>query len=307
MSIALFACGGTGVNIGKIIDRQDIDTSVYYIDTSTSNLKDVSSSHVYIVEDMDGAGKHRATTYDKFKDVSSDILIHFTPSNKLNIVVSSLSGGSGSIIAPLVAKELIKNGYNTIVIGIDSRGSIIELKNTQKTLLTYRSISSTENKPVALFYVENLDRKKADDEAIAFVKLMTVITDTRIVQEFDISDLTNFINFDKVSDNSPSVALLEIAKNEPSTETKGTAIVTTILIGKDKNVGICDPIPEYLAQCVITDNMFDQDNIRIDAVLGKLSQVVGNIDSKIKALEDNKKVNRHKDVEANGNSDGIVL
>ena len=147
--ISVFCAGGCGTNIGKQIT--DLDIEVNYIDTSTSNLKGVKSDNIFVLENIDGAGKDRSKTYEHFKDIAGDVVIKFKPSPSLNVVVSSLSGGSGSIIAPLIAKELIRQGHNTIVIAIDSKHSVKELDNTIKTFKTYQSISVSVKKAISLF------------------------------------------------------------------------------------------------------------------------------------------------------------
>lgn len=90
-NVAIYACGGCGTNIAKQL--KDLDFNISYIDTSTSNLKGIKSDSIYILENVDGAGKDRAKTYHHFKDESQDIIVRFKPSPVLNIVVSSLSGG----------------------------------------------------------------------------------------------------------------------------------------------------------------------------------------------------------------------
>ena len=308
MSISIFCCGGTGVNIGKQIPTSNMQLDVYYIDTSKSNLKGITEDNIFIVEEMDGAGKYRAMTYDKFKSFQDEILIRFKPSDTLNIVLSSLSGGSGSVIAPLVAKELISNGYNTIVIGIDSRNSVIELRNTIKTLQSYRGISSTLKKPVSLYYIENHSRKEADEQALLFIQLFSVLTNKAITEEFDISDLANFINFDKVTDNEPTVSIIDINRNEEITPLKGTSVVSTILLSKDKNTKIFPVIPEYLAHCIVTDVNYTNDDMRIDNIIGLLGIILNDIESQVKQLEDKKQINKVKDIEVQPtNSDGLVI
>lgn len=91
MTLSLYACGGTGINIAKMIREMDIE--INYIDTSSSNLKTVNSNNVFLVDGMDGAGKDRSATYEGFKDISEDVLLKHKPSEELNIVIGSLSGG----------------------------------------------------------------------------------------------------------------------------------------------------------------------------------------------------------------------
>lgn len=304
--ISLFACGGCGSNIAKQII--DLDIEVNYIDTSTSNLKGVKSDNIFILEDIDGAGKDRSKTYEHFKDIASDVLIKFKPSSSLNIVISSLSGGSGSIIAPLITKELIRQGYNTIVIAIDSKHSVKELDNTIKTFKTYKSISDGMKKAISLFYIENSNRKDSDNRAIWFINLMSLLVNKQHTEEFDTTDLTNFINFDRVTDNDPTVSILEVNKNEVINPEKNTTIVSTILLTADKHSNIKPVIPEYLSTCVVIDPQYDNEDIRIDNILGKLSIIVENLEKEMKNFQDNKKINKFKELDVQGsNSDNVVL
>lgn len=306
MSLTIYACGGTGINIGTQIT--DLDIQVNFIDTSRSNLKSINSQDVFLIENMDGAGKHRATTYDNFKNITEDVLIKFKPSPVLNIVMSSLSGGSGSVLAPLITKHLIENDYNTIVIGIDSKNSIIELDNAIKTLKTYKSISDMTKKSISLYYIENVTRKKADEEAINFINLASMLVNKHIIEEFDTSDLKNFLNFNKVSDNSPSVGIIDINPNTEIIPEKNTAIVSSILVTKDKQAVIKPVIPEYFSTCIIVDPNYRTEDMRINNVLGKLSIIVDNLENEIKEYRDNKKINKFKEIEnIKANSDGIVL
>ena len=128
----IYCCGGFGGNIGKQI--LDLDINTFFIDTSISNLKNVKHDNIFLVENIDGAGKSRDKSYQHFKELSEDILIKFKPSNKLNVIIHSLSGGSGSVIGPLIAKELISKDLNTIVVCVDSRNSI---KVSASSILTF--------------------------------------------------------------------------------------------------------------------------------------------------------------------------
>lgn len=304
--LRIYSAGGTGTNIGKAI--KDLDVDVCFIDTSDSNLKSVDMDHVFLVPEISGAGKDRSLTYEKFKDIVEEVLIKFKPSETLNIVVSSLSGGSGSIIAPLITKELVSAGKNVIVIGIDSRQSLIELENSVKTLKTYKSISGTTGKCVSLFYVENHNRKEADTRSVQFINLLTLLIDKQNTDEFDVTDLRNFINFDKVTDNSASVSILNVGQNDQVTPEKNTAVVSTILMSSDRNATIYPVTPEYLATCVVTDKSYNGPDVRIDNVLGKLTIIVDALDQEIKQCQDNKKINKFKELSVNGAlEDGVVL
>lgn len=305
-SIKVYAAGGAGINVAKQLTDLDIDVNM--IDTSESNLKACGTNNVFLVDGLDGAGKNRKISYDNFKDISSDVLIKFKPSEQLNVVLSSVSGGSGSIIAPYLAKELIGQGFNTIVIGIESKKSLIEVDNASKTLQTYKSFSNNLKKCLNLYYISNPSRKDADEEAIHFINLLAVLVDKNRTEEFDNADLTSFLNFNTVTDNDPNMAIIEVTPNEESDNEKGSNIVSTILITKDKFSTIKHPTPEYLATCVVTDDDFRNQDIRMNTVIGDLGKILDDLASVSKELTDNKKVNKVKEVEiTNANDDGVVL
>jgi hypothetical protein len=68
----VYACGGAGVNIAKKIKNGL--SNIYHIDTSTSNLKDITDrSKVYRVSGMDGADKDFKVTYENFRDKGSEV------------------------------------------------------------------------------------------------------------------------------------------------------------------------------------------------------------------------------------------
>lgn len=302
----IYSCGGAGANVCKQI--KDLDVNIFYIDGSDSNLKGVQESQIFLIPDQDGAGKDRTITYNNFKDIVEDVLIRFKPSDVLNVVISSLSGGSGSVVAPLVCKELIKRGHNTIVIGIDSKHSLIELRNSMKTMMSYKTVSSATNKCISFFHIENTTRKEADQTAIRFINLLSVLIDRKNTAEFDSTDLHNFINYSNVTDNRPSVSMLEVGPNQQVTPTKGTIVASSILMTSNRDSTIYPVTPEYLSTCIITDSNYDLDDIRIDNVLGKLSQVIDQFEQEIQAQTDNKKINKFKEVEIiDATDDGMVL
>ena len=305
-NLVIYCAGGAGTNIGKQIN--DLDCDINYIDTSQSNLKGVKSDNIFVLENIDGAGKDRSKTYDHFKHVAEDILIKFKPSTSLNIVISSLSGGSGSIIAPMITKELIQKGLNTIVIGVDSKHSVKEIDNTIKTLKTYKSISDSTNKSISLFYIENSNRKESDLKAIWFITLLSLLVNKAHTSEFDTSDLSSFLEVEKVTDNKPNVCIIEINANDVIVPEKNTIIVGSILLTTDNNSTIKPAIPEYSTTCVVTDPQYKNEDIRMDSILGKLSIVIDGLQTEINHLLDNKKINKHKEVIIeNSNKDGIVL
>lgn len=310
--LRVYAAGGTGANIVSQI--RDLDVETCYIDTSKSNLSGIDDDLIFLTPDMDGGGKNRSLVYDKFRHHVDDILIRFKPSDRLNVVISSLSGGSGSIIGPMVTKELISKGYNVIVIAVDSQHSVKEIDNTVKTLKTYQSFSDLTKKPISMFYIENTSRKEADQHAIRFINLLSLLVNKDHTAEFDTADLSNFINFTNVTDNQPSVSIIEINANETVIPEKGTSLVSTILVTTKSdgalsiNPTIAAAKPEYLATCIVTDANYRNEDLRVDNVIGKLPLMVTALEESIQKHKDNKQLNKIVDMKVGPtNSDGLVL
>lgn len=208
----------------------------------------------------------------------------------------------------MLAKELINQGYNTIIVGIDSRNSLIELHNTVKTLKTFKAISTQIDKPVPLYYISQPSRSEADRQALFFINLMSLVIDKKRTAEFDNSDLKSFLYFNKTTANDPSVSVLEVHPNEVLVAEKNTSVVGTILVTTKKDATIHPVIPEYLATCVVTDKDYKNEDARLNAVLGKLSVIIEALDVNIKTLEDSKKINKIREViVSDSNADGMVL
>lgn len=306
MTISIYACGGAGLNVTKAV--KDIDAEINFIDTSVSNLKSVNSPNIFLVEGMDGAGKDRSVTYENFKDISGDVLLKYKPSEQLNIVISSLSGGSGAVLSGMLTTRLLEQGKSVIVIGINSKHSVIELNNTMKSLKTFRAISSNTGKPVSMYYIENSSRTDADRQALHFINLLSLLTDKKVTEEFDNSDLKSFLYFDKVTSNDPTLSVLEVSPNDASMAQKGTSVVGTILITKNKASSIQGTTPEYLSTCIVSDPDYTNDDIRLNSVLGKFSIILEDLEKDAQALADAKRINKIKDVEVQaGNSHGVFL
>lgn len=212
-NITLFACGGAGINVAKLIEpfrnAEELGMatiSPVYIDTSLSNSKGLPPEFTWVFEGMDGSGKVRAENYQEISRHVRSILQKFPPGD-LAIVLSSAHGGSGSVIAPSLVSELLGDGVPTVVITIGGTDSALEIKNTLNTLKSYEGVAQKRETPVVMAYFQNskeTPRAVVDRAAVELVStLMTVFS--RENTELDSMDLTNFLRFDKVTSYKPRV------------------------------------------------------------------------------------------------------
>lgn len=242
-NITLYAAGGCGINIAKMIEPfRDVEEvgmatiTPVYIDTSLSNSKGLPQEFTWVFEGMDGSGKVRAENYQEITRHVRSILQKYPPAD-LAIVLSSAHGGSGSVIAPSLVSELLADNVPTIVINIGGTDSALEIKNTLNTLKSYEGVAQKRETPVAMAYFQNskeTPRATVDRSVTELIStVMTVFS--RENSELDSMDLANFLRFDKVTSfKSPRVVglvryLTDQTENIDDVTTGNVISVVTLL------------------------------------------------------------------------------
>lgn len=254
-TIRLYAAGGAGINIAKTMEKfrgvgepgMGILDPVY-IDTSHSNAKGVNLEKSYFFDDMDGSGKVRKENHEAIASRTREILLKFPPQD-LNIILSSGSGGSGSVIGPSLVSELLERDLPVVVIMIGTTDTRLEIDNTVKTIKSYEAIARLRKTPVAMGYFQNsalTPRPKVDIAILQLISaLMTVFS--RENSELDSKDLHNFLHFDQVTTFPAQLAsLIAVAGDFPPNLTTGSAISVATL-SKEGTITSLPFVPDY--QC----------------------------------------------------------
>lgn len=317
----IYACGGAGINIGKKLEQfrgtSEVgvtDLDITYIDTSRSNLDaTVSGDYCYLLDGLDGSGKIRRDNYHAISENTRKILQSFKPLD-VNIVISSGSGGSGSVIAPSLVTELLENDHNVIVIVIGSSDSRIDIDNTLKTLKSYDAISQKRERPVVAAYFQNsaeTPRSKVDDSIVSVLFSLTTLF-SRENKELDTRDLYNFLNYHRVTSFKPKLVGLTVHIGDVPTDSISDVISVASVVVDETSLNF---IPEY--RCVgylseqvsadIAKNMpmhFLTHNDSFAAVAELLTEKLDSLDKIQKARIESKPVISSKDVIAD---DGMVL
>src|ERR1700690_3688627 len=126
--VRLYGCGGLGSNIVKdYIGRQPAPgfatPLTSFIDTSRSNLAGIANQDdIFVLEGTDGSGKVRKENHAQISAAVKQILLKQAPED-FNIVIFSASGGSGSVIGPLLVSELLSRGHAVVVLTAGSSES----------------------------------------------------------------------------------------------------------------------------------------------------------------------------------------
>lgn len=225
MSIRLYACGGTGLNIGKDFYKLETipgfaDIKTCFIDTSLSNIRSkdgkvIDESDVFLFEGLDGSGKLRASNFTTISQMTKQILQRFKPED-MNIVVSSGSGGSGGVISITLVKELLERNETVIVVMVGSEESKITIDNTIKSIQSLDGISRKAHKPVIVSYTHNsaLASRQQNDTIMKQTITALSILCSKQNTELDTADVANFVDFEKVTSVKEGVTFLYVTNSE---------------------------------------------------------------------------------------------
>lgn len=320
-TIAVYGAGGFGINIAnqfqRFVGRKDPGFAKivpYFIDTSKSNLLESVPENTYLVEGLDGSGKLRNSNYAIIAEKSKEILHKFRPAD-VNIVVHSGGGGSGSVIGPVLASELLARGETVIVLIGGSTSSRIETENTKKTLQSYEMISQKRDKPVICFYRENTKdtpRGVVDNQMqVAVVVLAAIFSGAN--RELESADLGNWINYNKVTSYSPKLNMLEFHSNTVKLG-KNQSLISLATLTDDNHSSDIDVPVEY--QCVGYVGEKAKDAISMEMPIhacivgGVFNQTVADLEEKVAVFDELRAVVVEKSIiksSSSSTNDGLIL
>lgn len=319
--LVCYMAGGTGINIAKALAEQikKLDLGIaaevvtVLIDTSESNLNSSAGSNVYLLKGLDGSGKIRKENHAAISRASLSILEQHQPGD-LNIVVSSLGGGSGSVIAPVLTGALLEQGKLVVSVGVATTESAIEVSNSVKTIQSYDSIAKKVGKPVILSIQKNTDSSTFDkiNEAVISTILMLATLSSRKNVGLDSADLRNWLNYDRVS-KAPVKAMTLYINNGQFKLDEDVQPITVASLARAGVSTKLDTTPDY--QCVGYVNVgeskgFDQP-MHFAVCDGELAGIFRELDGLQKDLERKAAARQYTDNTLAGVSevqdDGLVL
>lgn len=298
--INIYACGGAGINVAKFFESHrgrkepglaSIDP--IYIDTSLSNIDPIlSEESTYIIEGLDGSGKIRSENYSVISESVLDILLKH-PVGDLNIVLSSGSGGSGSVIAPSLVSELLNRDKPTLVFIIGSSDSGIELNNTVRTLKSYEAIAKLRTAPVVAMYFENSEktsRKIVNLDAQKALAILAVFFSGENT-ELDSSDVKNWLKYTKVTSFQPHLSMMDFSIKTLECE-KGVTPIAVITLAEEDSVTTLGVPVEYQAVGYASKDIFAKLKLTpaVHAVIldGTLTSIYKRLDKDLAALNEAK-------------------
>lgn len=253
----IYGAGGAGINVvQRCIEfwgesKYEVDRVCNYnhafIDTSSSNVKKgMNEDNVYILPNLDGSGKKRDENHLEISNVIKEVLVKHKPLD-FNIVLFSLSGGSGSVIAPLLISELLSRNIPVIAVCIGSDESVLTANNTLKTLKSLEVIAKKNDKALNFIYQYNergMPRGKADKAIEGYLSGFRFLFSGKN-EELDSQDLINWLDFTKTTSLSPQLGLLEVYSSSDDVVANHPNPVSVASLYTDKDVHGLTAVPEY--------------------------------------------------------------
>lgn len=251
-TLHVYGAGGAGLNIVSGVRWNDhaentAEVKTSYIDTSKSNIKpNMDMSDVYVLPNLDGSGKIRSENHEEIANVIKDMLVKHKPQD-FNVIVFSLSGGSGSVIGPLLVSELLSRNIPVIAMCIGTDESVLTANNTLKTLKSLDAIAKKNKKALNVVYQHNdrgISRKSIDEKIEGYLCGLAYLVSGRN-EELDSQDLTNWLDFTRTTSLGPQLGLLEVysSGDDVANKHKNPVSVASLYINKDVHGLVV--VPEY--------------------------------------------------------------
>lgn len=298
--LALYGAGGCGINIVKKFYGSQpqsglAELSFCFADSSRSNLTpDLDPKDCFLLPDVDGSGKIRKENYEAMRQVIQQVPIQYTPGD-LNVVVFSASGGTGSVMGPLIVRELLSQGIPTIAIVVGSFESMITANNTMDTIKSLDSISRKLDVPLTISFENNGDNtlRRDVDESIAITISLLARLACRNHMAMDTADLRNWLQYNRHTDVPAQLSLLEIVTSVESASQISAPISIATLCDEESKIGSIGA--DYQCTGYFTDLTRPNNINEIHYIIGidDIKILVNTVETEIERLE-KKRMSRPK-------------
>lgn len=215
--------GGAGITVSKTIieplsqlGEGFADIDIHYIDTSDSNRNTLgdNTDNLWVVKskshsnrELSGSGSERSTNVTVIQDSIPQYLDYYQytepKNNEFHIVVTSISGASGSTALYFLVKNLLERKIPLILILIGDSSNSIYCKNTLKSLASLYNLADETQEAISICYVNNniiadsddiLEKIKRVNEVIRNMVYMLSLFLSGENEGIDSQDMINFIH-----------------------------------------------------------------------------------------------------------------
>ena len=201
-TVSIIGCGGCGTNLIKKFylsqhqanDKLKVDYSI--IDTSMANTQMLPTDiKVYGIGNL-GSGKDRSKNVEAIMKYLDNHKNFVTEATDITILVFSMAGGSGSVIAPLLAHRLMRNSNRAVIlVGVVDSSSEQDCLNTIKTIKTCSKFAMDNNYYLPLMLFSNIEvgRVAVDRTVVRRLGNLVSMLMDKSITEIDFADKINYL------------------------------------------------------------------------------------------------------------------
>ena len=214
--ITIFACGGAGINVARYLQKTEptlmSHVDVVRMDSSESNTRSDEEVHQVVPPSVaSGAGKVRASLSDPVNKHIVALENDTLKAGDINIVVFSLGGGTGSVVGPLLIRELEKRGHKTTAATVGSSDSQLAITNTLNTLRSLTAICDKNKIYLPIQVFDNSYGRNIVDATLSHRLVVLIMMLSNNTFELDRTDKINWLNSQFTLGVSPGLRPLHVA------------------------------------------------------------------------------------------------
>lgn len=247
--VHVFGLGGAGKTAALRFAQAKLNSTAKFTTIDTSGIVDpIPGIESFRIKDLNGSGKLRRDNVEEITNFINDYTARATFSD-VNIVIMSCSGGSGSLLGPLLVDEILRQKKIVIVIGIIDTDSEVDTMNALNTLKTLDNFTTKRKGYVpTILFDNNHGRTVVDNGVDTMLANLTMILDVPYIG-LDVQDRIKFLNPNVFDGINGGIKLLCISTRADGNWEEGLGIITpednyekldaTLLVcHKDKNISL---------------------------------------------------------------------
>ncbi|EBV8434033.1 hypothetical protein NFI00_000125 [Salmonella enterica] len=315
-----YLCGGAGINIGMALHRQtntkaNKDANYLGIDSSDRNDSE-GLFPILRMEGTSGSGKVKATNYPQMDPFLSEVLTKHKP-KRFNVIACSDSGGTGSLMATLLARKLIQAGHIVFMMLISDHTSQIEFANSVSTRRSFAAQTAKDQLDLPIVYLDvantpDLTRGEVNSKIVNQLDLLSLFA-TESNEEVDYQDLMSMVRYSKTCNVAPALSKISFHDEKTAREYKGKPPVAVCSLFKDRDAVV--PLFEgcvYRATGVYNPQNNPPKEVKELHMIFDHGEAIEELKQEMEALNDRKVVttNKYAEVEQLGNGaddNGVFL
>ena len=209
-TVSVLACGGGGINmVRRALPELEGAVTHRYFDTSKANL--MAGEKATIIGGG-GSGLVRHTNADPVVSMVASLSDEEIGLADINILVFSLSGGSGSVIGPVLINDIAGRRKRLVIaIVIASEQSETHTKNTLKTLQSLRNVADLADLYLPIMIFNNDAGVGLVDKVLPYKLARLVDLLTKPTVEIDLNDRLNWLDVPKtLGEDATGLRLLHV-------------------------------------------------------------------------------------------------